>query len=233
MVRKEKYYDTRNAAVLSASGIPFGFQPSEIKGSLGTHFVYLDILFGRVTVAQLPQYLHEGQFLDAMTDTLVLRFVTYNPQFPATILGVNEVKCSWKQDIQCSYNIDALPDIKWTDATTIATITVISVLLSLYWIFITRKIILDISSNSGFPHEDKILSRMKCVGALSVWEDLRANVGDLMVASVVTISLCMSMPLVGYEVSELGPRLRFDVYDSSHFDGAHWLLPRRNDTQGT
>lgn len=46
-----------------------------------------------------------------------------------------------------------------------------------------------------------------------------------------TISLCMSMALVGYEVSELGPRLRFDIYDSSRFYGAHWLLPRRNDTQ--
>ena len=42
----------------------------------------------------------------------------------------------------------------------------------------------------------------------------------------------MSAALVSYEVSDLGPRLRFDVYDSSHFDGAHWLLRKREDAQG-
>ena len=38
--------------------------------------------------------------------------------------------------------------------------------------------------------------------------------------------------MVGYEVSDLGPRLRFDVYDASIFQGAHWLLPKREESQG-
>lgn len=56
---------------------------------------------------------------------------------------------------------------------------------------------------------------------------MRRHFSDIFVALALTISTIVTIVLVSYEVSDLGEKLRFDVYDSSHFTGAHWLLHKR------
>jgi len=56
---------------------------------------------------------------------------------------------------------------------------------------------------------------------------VRRHLSDILVAIALAISTIVTIVLVSYEVSDLGEKLRFDVYDSSHFAGAHWLLHKR------
>ena len=111
---------------------------------MGTHYVYVDTQFDRTTATKLLQYLTEGRFLDASTDSVVVRFVTYNPQSSPTILAVNEVRCIWGQSIECKHMIDALPDIQWTQLSTTATTVVVALLVIMYWTTILH----DISSGT-------------------------------------------------------------------------------------
>ena len=69
-------------------------------------------------------------------------------------------------------------------------------------------------------------------GDRSITAGLARNSGDVFVASIMTVSFCITLGMIGYEVSDLGPRLRFDVYDASIFQGAHWLLHKREESQG-
>ena len=139
-MRTAKYYDTDKPSETSASGIPYAFQPSEERVKMGTHYVYVDTQFDRATVTKLLQYLTEGRFLDASTDSVVVRFITYNPQSLPTILAVNEVRCTWGQSIECRHMIDALPDIQWSQSPTAAATAVVALLVAMYWTVILYEI---------------------------------------------------------------------------------------------
>eukprot|EP00210_Caulerpa_lentillifera_P003837 g3665.t1 len=144
-VRGGIYYDMESQDI-SPTGIPYGFFNSEVPDKLGTHFVYLDIQFGRTTAVEMLQYLQEGRFMDSVTNTVAVRFVTYNPQFPLTVLGVNEIKCHWETDIRCEHKIDALPDVNWNGKSPAAKQTVglicgSIVLTAMYWIVLMQSMV--------------------------------------------------------------------------------------------
>jgi len=155
-LRAGMYYDV-DSQDISPSGVPYGFFTSEVPEKLGTHFVYLDIQFGRTTAAKMLQYLRDGRFMDSITDTVTVRFVTYNPQFPLTLLGVNEIKCRWETEVKCEYKIDALPDVEWTGTTPAAKRMVALVcgtllLTVLYWIVLLHNISKTIASNKSIQN---------------------------------------------------------------------------------
>eukprot|EP00210_Caulerpa_lentillifera_P003839 g3667.t1 len=216
-VRGGIYYDMESQDI-SPTGIPYGFFNSEVPDKLETHFVYLDIQFGRTTAVKMLQYLQEGRFMDSITNTVAVRFITYNPQFPLTILGVNKIKCHWETDIRCEHKIDALPDVNWNGKSPAAKQTVglicgSIVLTAMYWIFLVRNITKTVYLNKG-----TILVR-----ALAF-----KHSADILVALALVVSTIMTAILISYEVADLGERLRFDIYDSNHFTGAHWLLHKQS-----
>lgn len=222
-LRMEQYYDTQSSKT-SPSGLPYGFEPSEIPSKLGTHFVYIDIQFDRMTAAKLMEYLKEGQFLDEATDSITLRFVTYNPQFPSTIMTVNEMKCVWNQEIDCNFKVDALPDTY--SKTRWLSLLAVSILTLLYGVYFTGHIFHHCYSNRLKMHPTILLLERGWKGFVKRhWE-------DALTAMFLSLALFSSILLLRYEISDLGSDLRFEIYDSCHFEGANWLLHKRVDIEG-
>ncbi|GAX82864.1 hypothetical protein CEUSTIGMA_g10291.t1 [Chlamydomonas eustigma] len=235
------FYNTSDDQQISVNGIPYGFHHLDMPGYDDGFPVLFENSLSQTRSAQLMQYLLDGSYLDASSDTMTAELLTYNPVLH--ILGYAQAMFQWRDDgsITGTVTLSGLPALDYLLPTDSAYATFQKVfvhelapLWTLTLFFLGYAIIkmcraIEELSRGYVPEEKSSLRR----GLRLLAYHAAIEKYDVLMAFIIFIGAVYYTLYMAKYASSFVAQANYKVYDGASVSSAHWLLTARENPNGT